>query len=208
MATPSPTSESPARRGILFLVSAPSGTGKSTLLNLLQNTPDFEYSVSCTTRAPRPSEVDGKDYHFLSRAEFEHRLASGDFLEHALVHGNYYGTLRGAVIEKLEAGVDVLLDIDVQGAARIRSETGLIRDALADVFLMPPSIETLCQRLQKRGTETPEQMALRLANASAEMAAWPEYTYRIVSGLPEDDAVQFRAIMQAERLRSRHYIRP
>jgi guanylate kinase len=125
-------------------------------------------------------------------------------LEHALVHGNYYGTLRSAVLKKLEAGIDVLLDIDVQGADRIRMEQGPIRDALVDVFLMPENMDTLRYRLQKRGTESPEQMALRLQNAVTEMEAWPRYTYRIVSGLPEEDAANFRAIMRAERLRSRN----
>jgi guanylate kinase len=201
---PHPANPKIARRGILFLVSAPSGTGKSTLLQLLQEHPDFEYSVSCTTRPPRAGEVNGRDYHFLSRAEFETHLHAGDFLEHALVHGNYYGTLRSAVLKKLEAGIDVLLDIDVQGADRIRMEQGPIRDALVDVFLMPENMDTLRYRLQKRGTESPEQMALRLQNAVTEMEAWPRYTYRIVSGLPEEDAANFRAIMRAERLRSRN----
>jgi guanylate kinase len=192
---PAPHPGKTRRRGILFVLSAPSGAGKSTLLRLLQNEPDFEYSVSCTTREPRPGEVNGRDYHFLTRAEFESHLAAGDFLEHALVHGNQYGTLRSAVLEKIEAGTDVLLDIDVQGP---------IRDALVDVFLMPDSMATLQHRLQKRGTESPEQMALRLRNAAAEMEAWPHYAYRIISGLPEEDATNFRAIMRAERLRSRN----
>ncbi len=201
---PAPHPGTTRRRGILFVLSAPSGAGKSTLLRLLQNEPDFEYSVSCTTREPRPGEVNGRDYHFLTRAEFESHLAAGDFLEHALVHGNQYGTLRSAVLEKIEAGTDVLLDIDVQGAERIRNEQGPIRDALVDVFLMPDSMATLQHRLQKRGTESPEQMALRLRNAAAEMEAWPRYAYRIISGLPEEDATNFRAIMRAERLRSRN----
>ena len=201
---PAPHPGKTRRRGILFVLSAPSGAGKSTLLRLLQNEPNFEYSVSCTTREPRPGEVNGRDYHFLTRAEFESHLAAGDFLEHALVHGNQYGTLRSAVLEKIEAGTDVLLDIDVQGAERIRNEQGPIRDALVDVFLMPDSMATLQHRLQKRGTESPEQMALRLRNAAAEMEAWPHYAYRIISGLPEEDATNFRAIMRAERLRSRN----
>ena len=200
-----PSKTSGNRRGILFVISAPSGAGKSTLLRLLQERPDFEYSVSCTTRAPRPGEQDGRDYHFLSREDFERHLRSGDFLEHAQVHGNHYGTLRGAVLEKLNSGTDILLDIDVQGADRIRSEKGPIREALVDVFLMPANMETLRHRLLKRGTESPEQMALRLANAETEMDAWPRYTYRIISGLPEEDAENFRAIMRAERLKSRNH---
>src|SRR5215212_2087681 len=110
------------RSGILFIVSAPSGAGKSTLCDALRQTPDFVYSVSCTTRTPRAGEIDGEDYHFVSLEEFQQRLAAGEFLEHAQVHDNYYGTLRGAVIEQLRAGVDVMVDIDVQGARQIRAD--------------------------------------------------------------------------------------
>src|SRR6187200_1487146 len=110
------------RHGILFVISAPSGAGKSTLLNSVRQTPDFIYSVSCTTRAPRPGEIPGEDYHFISESEFTRRLAEGEFLEHAHVHGHYYGTRRAAVLEHLDAGVDVLIDIDVQGARTIRND--------------------------------------------------------------------------------------
>ncbi len=188
------------RQGILFVVSAPSGAGKSTLLHSLQQTPDFVYSISCTTRAPRQGEADGRDYHFLSTADFERRIAAGDFLEHARVHGNHYGTLREGVLEKLHAGIDVLIDVDVQGAHAIRGDaTPEIRQALADVFILPPSREELQRRLLKRGTESPEQIGLRLKNAAAEMEAWSEYRYALVTGSIEDDYRNFRAIMHAER---------
>jgi guanylate kinase len=187
------------RHGILFILSAPSGTGKSSLLNAIRPNADFLFSVSCTTRAPRPGERDGVDYHFITREEFERRIADGEFLEYAFVHGNYYGTLRENVMRELVAGRDVLLEIDVQGAATVRGHLGEIADSLADVFLMPPTFEVLRQRLLKRGTESPEQLELRLANAKREMESWREYRYLIVSGTVDDDAANFLSIMRAER---------
>jgi guanylate kinase len=195
------------RGGILFVVSAPSGAGKSTLLNALRQTPDFVYSVSYTTRAPRPGEVHGEDYSFVSMGEFQQRLAGGEFLEHAHVHENYYGTLRSAVIEHLLEGVDVLIDIDVQGAQQIRSDQNpAIREAVADIFIMPPSLDELRRRLNKRGTETPEQISIRLRNAAAEMEAWHDYRYTIISGSVEEDLQKFRSIMRAERYLSRRLV--
>ena len=197
------TTPSIPRLGILFILSAPSGAGKSTLRAGLQKNQDFAYSVSCTTRAPRPGEIDGTDYHFLSREDFEQKIAAGEFLEHAQVHGNYYGTLKSAVLDHLRAGTDVLIDIDVQGAAMIRAtDHPEIREALADIFLMPASMEVLRSRLTKRGTETPEQVALRLHNAETEMRSWHSYQYAIITGTPDEDVANFRAIMQAERCRS------
>ncbi len=195
------------RLGILFVVSAPSGAGKSTLLNALRQTPDFVYSVSYTTRNPRPGEVSGEDYCFVTKEEFEQRLAGGEFLEHAEVHGNYYGTLRSTVVEQLHDGVDVLIDIDVQGARQIRAdENSAIRDAVADIFIMPPSLDELRRRLNKRGTETPDQIETRLHNAAAEMEAWHDYRYTIVSGSIEEDLQKFRAIMRAERYLSHRMV--
>ena len=195
------------RLGILFVVSAPSGAGKSTLLKALRQTPDFVYSVSYTTRTPRPGEVSGEDYCFVSMEEFQQRLAGGEFLEHAEVHGNYYGTLRSSVVEQLHDGVDVLIDIDVQGARQIRAdENSAIRDAVADIFIMPPSLDELRRRLNKRGTETPEQIETRLHNAAAEMEAWHDYRYTIVSGSVEEDLQKFRAIMRAERYLSHRMV--
>ena len=191
------------RRGILFVVSAPSGAGKSTLVNALRQTPDFIYSVSCTTREPRAGETDGEDYHFLTREEFERRIAAGAFIEHAVVHEHFYGTLREGVLKNLEAGIDVLIDIDIQGARQIRDDGKAIRDSLADIFIMPPSLEELRRRLVKRGTEREEQIELRLRNAATEMEAWRDYRYTIVSGSVEEDLQKFRAIMRAERYLSR-----
>ena len=191
------------RSGILFLISAPSGGGKSTLLKLLSENPDFTYSVSCTTRAPRPGEEDGRDYHFLSVAEFERRIAAGEFIEHAQVHGNFYGTLRRPILDSMDSGLDVMMDVDIQGAARIRTDADArLQAALADIFLMPPSLAEVRRRLLKRGTETPGQLEVRLRNAETEMAQWKNYRYTILSGTPMQDFENFRAIMQAERMRS------
>jgi len=188
------------RTGILFVLSAPSGAGKTTLCNALRQKPEFVWSVSCTTRTPRPGEIDGEDYHFLSREEFERRLVAGEFLEHAEVHGNRYGTLKGPVLENLAAGVDVLLDIDTRGAASIRScGDPLILRALADIFIMPPDLEELRRRLLRRGTETDDQVEVRLRNAALEMECWRDYRYVIISGSMEENIVNFRAIMRSER---------
>ena len=185
------------------MVSAPSGAGKSTILNALRPTADFRYSISCTTRQPRAGEIDGEDYYFLAREEFEARIAAGDFLEYATVHGNYYGTRRDNVLEYLEKGIDVLLDIDVQGARQIRNDSEVIREALADIFIMPPSMEELHHRLLKRGTETADQIEVRLKNAFEEIECWKDYRYTIISGSIEEDIQKFRAIMRAERYLSR-----
>lgn len=195
------------RLGILFVISAPSGAGKSTICSSLRQTPDTVYSVSCSTRTPRAGEIDGEDYHFMDTAEFERRVAAGDFLEYARVHDHYYGTLRQSIVDHLREGIDVLVDIDVQGAAAIRqSKDPFIQDSLVDIFIMPPSLDELRHRLQKRGTESPGQIEFRLANAAAEMKCWREYKYTIISGSMEEDLTKFRAITRAERYLSRRII--
>jgi len=189
------------------VVSAPSGAGKTTLVERIRRTPSLFYSVSCTTRAPRTGEIDGQDYQFLSDADFRERVEKGDFLEHAHVHGDYYGTLREPVVTNLKSGNDVLIDIDTQGAAVIRNcGDPLIRDALADVFIMPPDLEELRKRLLKRGTETAQQIDSRLATAAREMEHWRDYRYTIISGSVEEDLQRFRQIMEAESYLSRRLI--
>jgi len=192
------------RSGILFVISAPSGAGKTTLISSLRQKPDFAYSVSCTTRSPRPGEVDGEDYHFLTEEKFATHIEAGDFLEHAEVHGRHYGTLKSTVVSQLSRGVDVLLDVDTLGAASIRQcPDRFIQDALADVFIMPPGLDELGRRLRKRGTESEEQITTRLRNAASEMEKWREYRYTLISGSMEEDIEKFRAIMRAERYLSR-----
>jgi guanylate kinase len=196
-----------SRRGILFVVSAPSGAGKTTLVERIRRTPNLFYSVSCTTRTPRAGEIDRQDYRFLSDADFRERVAKGDFVEHAQVHGDHYGTLREPIVTNLETGNDVLIDIDTQGAAVIRNcGDPLIQDALADVFIMPPDLEELRKRLLKRGTETAQQIDSRLATAAREMEHWRDYRYTIISGSVEEDLQRFRQIMEAESYLSRRLI--
>jgi guanylate kinase len=196
-----------SRRGILFVVSAPSGAGKTTLVERIRRAPNLFYSVSCTTRTPRAGEIDGQDYRFLSDADFRERVGKGDFVEYAQVHGDHYGTLREPIVTNLETGKDVLIDIDTQGAAVIRNcGDPLIRDALADVFIMPPDLEELRKRLLKRGTETAQQIDSRLATAAREMEHWRDYRYTIISGSVEEDLQRFRQIMEAESYLSRRLI--
>lgn len=196
-----------SRYGILFVISAPSGAGKSTICDALRQTPDFVYSVSCTTRAPRAGEIEGEDYQFLGETEFQKRVANGDFLEHARVHEHFYGTLRQPLMNNLKRGVDVLIDIDTQGAAAIRDcGDEFIRRALSDVFIMPPDLDELRRRLTKRGTETAEQIELRLVNAAREMELWRDYRYTIISQSMEEDLQKFRHIIGAERYLSSRLI--
>jgi guanylate kinase len=195
------------RSGILFVVSAPSGAGKTTICQSLRQTPNFVYSVSCTTRKPRAGEIDGEDYRFTSEKDFLRRVAASEFLEHAKVHNHYYGTLREPIVGNLEDGVDVLIDIDTQGAASIRNyQDKFFRRSLCDVFIMPPDLDELRRRLTKRGTETGEQIDLRLVNAAREMELWRDYRYTIISQSMEEDLQKFRQIVGAERYLSRRLV--
>jgi len=198
-----------SRRGILFVISAPSGAGKTTLVEALRQTGNLFYSISCTTRPPLSGEIDGEHYRFLSGEDFRNRIEAGDFLEHAQVHGDFYGTLREPVLANLKNGADVLIDIDTQGAATIRNcDDPIIREALADVFIMPPDLDELRRRLRKRGTETEEQIKRRLDTALREMELWRDYRYTIVSGSIEEDLQRFRHIMAAESYVSRRLCPP
>ncbi len=190
------------RSGILLVVSGPSGSGKTTLCRRLAGEGEARYSISCTTRAPRPGETDGLDYHFLDEKEFRRRLAGGEFLEHANVHGNFYGTLGSEVIRHLTEGTDVVMDIDVQGAVQIRDcPDPQIRRALVDLFVMPAGEAELLERLKDRGTDSSEIIALRMANALEEINHWRTYTYRLLSDSREQDYLRFRSLVTAERLR-------
>ena len=165
-------------RGRLFVVAGPSGAGKGTLIEeLLRRHPTAWLSVSATTRAPRSGETHGVQYYFMDRATFRDKVRNGDFLEWAEVHGNLYGTPRNSVIEHLEAGLDVILEIDVQGARQVREK---IPDAVG-IFVMPPSLEELERRLRWRGTESDSEIARRLRNAKEESKAAEEYRYVVVN---------------------------
>ncbi len=194
------------RTGILYLVSGPSGSGKTTLCRRLCDEGEASYAISCTTRKPRPGEENGKDYFFLSISEFQQKIAEGALLEYAEVYGNYYGTLLSEVLDKLNQGTDVVIDIDVQGAALIReSDNPIIQNALVDIFIMPPNAEELRSRLTGRGTDSHEFIEIRMKNSFEEMQHWPKYSFRIISGSHEEDYTYFKALLHGERLRiSRH----
>lgn len=173
---------------LLIVMSAPSGAGKSTLCDLLlQEFPEITYSISCTTREPRGMEEDGVDYFFLSKTAFEKRIADGLLLEHATVHGNFYGTPADPVREAIAEGQSVLMDIDVAGAAQVRAYVaGLpasdpLRAGFVDIFIEPPSLEELRNRLVGRGEDAPETIELRLRNAQGELDRAGEFTYRVVN---------------------------
>lgn len=191
---------------MLLVVSAPSGAGKSTLCDrLLADERGLIRSVSCTTRAPRGAEVDGRDYFFLTPEEFNRRVAAGLFLEHATVHGNQYGTLRSTVEDGLRAGKDVLLVIDVQGAAAVRaaaSQGGILARSYVDIFISPPSVDALRDRLQKRGEDAADVIERRLVNALGEMGRQAEYRHRVVNDNLDQAYAELRAIVHAEHERA------
>src|SRR5947199_4796984 len=180
---------------------------KPTECYALRQTLNFVHSVSCTTRPARSGEIDGEDYRFLSKDDFLARMKTGEFLEHAKVHEHYYGTLRQPLVDNLKKGVDVLIDIDTQGAAAIRNcGDPFVREALTDVFIMPPNLEELRRRLTKRRTETVQQIEARLKTAAREIKHWRAYRYTIISKSMEEDLQKFRQIMGAERILSRRLI--
>lgn len=188
--------------GTLLIVSGPSGSGKTTLCRRAEAAGLTCYSISCTTRDPRPGERQDVDYHFLSPAVFTDKVEACEFLEHATVHGNSYGTLRADIIDLLQAGKNVVMDIDVQGAASIRACTDpIIRRAYADVYIHVPSAE-LEKRLRGRQTDAEEVIALRLRNAAAEDARQGEYQFALVSGDREADYARFTALLTTLGMRT------
>jgi len=196
----------PALSPLLVLISAPSGGGKTTLCEaVLAARPEMTRAVTCTTRLPREGERDGVHYYFLNAESFLKRVQAGNFLEHATVYGNSYGTLKAEVLDKLRQGNDVLLNVDVQGAATIREralEGAELKRALVTVFLTPPSVAVLEERLRKRGTETPATIAKRLGVARREIAQWKNFDYLLISGSIGDDLRHLQAIVEAEKMRS------
>lgn len=185
-------------RGILFVVSSPSGGGKGTLIQrVLAKVPNLSYSVSFTTRAPRPGEIDGREYFFATTEKFEEMVAAGEFLEWAVVHGKLYGTTREQVSHEISEGRDIILEVDVQGAASVRT---LLPDAVS-IFILPPSFEILRQRLQARGTDSPDELDLRLRNASTELQDYSMFQYVIINDELDRAADEMTAVVHAERAR-------
>ena len=198
----------PSWNNIIYLVSAPSGAGKTTLCDKLRDEfKDIHYAITATTRAPRGEELNGKDYYFLTMDEFEKKLAAGGFLESAVVHGNRYGSPRAPLEAALAEGCDVLLNVDVQGAASIRKYIASAPDGdplkrpLVDIFVVPPSTEVLRARLVKRGTDSLEAIESRLQKAREEISHWREYKYMVVNDNLAEAYDHMRAIIIAERHR-------
>jgi guanylate kinase len=188
------------RRGILIILSSPSGAGKSTLSRrLLEFDPEVCFSISATTRAPRPGEIEGREYFFRSRREFEALTASGEMLEHAEVFGNLYGTPRAPVEAAIGSGRDVLFDVDWQGGQQLRNSP--LRDAVVSIFILPPSIPELEARLRARGQDSEDVVAERMAKSRDEISHWAEYDYVLVNENLAQCEAELRAIIQAERLR-------
>ena len=190
-----------ARRGLMLVLSSPSGAGKSTLAReLLATHPEIEISVSVTTRSRRPSELDGRHYHFIDRQRFERMREQSDLLEWAEVHGNYYGTPRGPVEAALRDGRDVLFDIDWQGTEQLAAIEAL-RNDLVRVFVLPPNLTELRARLERRAEDSPEVITSRLHNARLEIGKWESYDYVIVNRDLNESFSALQAILSAERIR-------
>ena len=185
-------------RGTLFVVSSPSGGGKGTIIRRVLDVVDnLSYSVSYTTRAPRHGEVDGREYFFVTRETFDEMVAAGEFLESACVHGNFYGTSKSQIIEDTAGGADIILEVDVQGAASVRR---LLMDSVS-IFILPPSYEVLKQRLIARGTDSPEELEVRLRNAPEELKQYSAFDYVIINDEIDVAAGQLASIIDAERVR-------
>lgn len=191
--------------GLLIIISSPSGAGKSTLSKrLLANFNDIQFSVSATTRAPREGEVDGKDYYFYTKDEFQNAVKSGDMLEHAEVFGNYYGSPKAPVDEALRDGFDVIFDVDWQGGQQIRNSK--LRDHVLSIFILPPSLSELETRLKNRGQDSDEVIENRMNQSRAEISHWAEYDYIIVNEDIDKSTEELFSIVRAERLKRTRWL--
>ena len=198
-ASPQPRATAIRRRGLMLVLSSPSGAGKTSIARrLLDLEPELQLSVSVTTRPKRPSETDGVDYHFIDRAAYAAMIEAGDLLEHALVYGHGYGTPRAAVESALAAGRDVLFDIDWQGTQQLRE---VARDDMVSVFILPPSNAELERRLRRRAQDPEAVVAKRLAQVADDVTHWAEYDYVLINYDLDESVRQARAILAAERLR-------
>ena len=193
------SNENIQRRGLMLVLSSPSGAGKTTLSRrLLQTDPDIVMSVSATTRQPRPNEIDGQDYFFVTPGKFDEMVANGEFLEHAIVFGHKYGTPRGPVMKALEAGKDILFDIDWQGTQQLKQQA---RDDLASVFVIPPSKAELERRLRIRAQDSEDVVRQRMAKASDELSHWAEYDYLLMNDDIQHAMGKLEEILRVERSR-------
>ncbi len=194
-----------AKSPLLILISAPSGGGKTTLCQqLLRTRRNMVRAITCTTRAPRKGEKNGVDYYFLEAQDFLRRVQAGNFLEHATVYGNSYGLLKSELLGKLRAGKDVLLNVDVQGAATIREAAQNepeLKDALVTIFLTPTSLAEIELRLKRRGADSPEVIRKRVAAARQEIGQWKNFDYLLLSGSKQEDLRLALAIIESEKMR-------
>lgn len=197
------------RYGMILIVSGPSGSGKSTLCSaVFKEFQNLEFSVSCTTRAPRGGERDGVEYHFLTMDQFEKHIRQDDFIEYANVHGNFYGTLKSEVFNRTERGIDVILDIDVQGALSIQERFAsdpVFNARMESVFIAPPSYEELERRLRGRATDAEESILKRLENSKREMTFWQKYKYVIVNNDLMQAQLAFSRLIHSLRNKSARY---
>ncbi len=196
---------------MLLIVSGPAGCGKTTVCDRLyqSHVPKLNKVITTTTREPREGEKDGVDYHFVSNRQFDDDLNKDAFYEHAIVHGSKYGVFKAAILGKLETGLDLVLNVDVQGAATLRKAAAndpLLGASLVSLFLMPANLETIRQRLDERGKDDAQEIARRLKVAENEVARWREYDYCIVSGSKEDDYARIDAIYKAEKIRVKRLV--
>lgn len=190
------------KKGIIFVISSPSGAGKTSIANaILQQTENLEMSISVTTRKARPTEIDGVDYFFVNEKIFHKMINNSELLEHAKVFDNLYGTPKEKVLNRLEEGVDVLFDIDWQGARMLREKCSKI----VTIYILPPSLEELSKRLRKRAEDSEETIEQRLAMAESEMVHWPEYDYVVVNENLENSIQEVQAIITSERLKSKYF---
>jgi len=188
-------------KGDLFIVSSPAGGGKTTLVNLLiEEIPNLKRAITCTTRKPRPGEIPGKDYIFLSKHEFEERIRKDEFLEYAVVHGNYYGTPKKEVFEILNQGIDLILVIDVQGMKQIKQN---YKEAIT-IFILPPSLNTIVQRMKKRG-DSEEEIRKRLETAKKEIPQWKYYDFIVINDILEKAKEDLKHIILSNRLKTKRF---
>ncbi|WP_029521679.1 guanylate kinase [Persephonella sp. KM09-Lau-8] len=189
------------KKGELFILSSPAGGGKTTLANLLiKEIPNLKRVITCTTRKPRPGEKNGVDYYFLSKEEFERRIKENDFLEYAIVHGNYYGTPKKEVEEELQKGFDLLLIIDVQGMRQIVSN----KKDVVTIFILPPSLDELVRRMKERG-DSEEEIQKRLKTAKKEIPAWKEYNYVVINDNLDKAKENIKYIILSNRLKTERF---
>ena len=197
------------RLGVALILSGPSGSGKSSISKeIMKRHPDVRFSISCTTRAPRGTEQDGVDYYFISRDDFRKKIEADAFIEYAEVHGNFYGTLKSEVIDRVTKGIDVILDIDVQGAAKVHElcrKDDIFNACTEFVFVAPPSHAELEKRLRGRGTDVEEVIQKRLCNSKLEISRWREYSYLLINDDFAGAVEKFNSLLQAFRMSTKRW---